>query len=169
MLGGNNPINLIGYSDSDYANCVSTSWSIGGYCFSLGSGMISWSSRKQRTVADSSCYAEYIALHNASHEGVFLRQLLLGLKILPPGPTSLFCNNDAASSLTEDHMWHSRVKHIRVKYHYVREQVSEGELEIRRVRSSDNTADILTKSLGRGDFLKLRQYLELDASMEEDN
>jgi len=169
VLGGDNPISLIGYSDSDYANCVSTSRSIGGYCFSLGSGMISWSSRKQKTVADSSCYAEYIALHDASHEGIFLRQLLLGLEVLPSGPTPLFCDNDAASQLTEDHMWHSRVKHIRVKYHYVREQVSEGELEVRRVPSNDNTADILTKSLGRGDFLKFRQYLGLSAAAEENN
>ena len=62
VLGGTNPLRLSGYSDSDYANCLDTSRSIGGYCFTLGSGMISWSSRKQRTVADSSCYAEYIAL-----------------------------------------------------------------------------------------------------------
>src|SRR6201996_2708866 len=79
-LGGQNPLSLIGYSDSDYANCVDTSRSIGVYCFTLGSGVISWSSRKQSTVADSSCYAEYIALHNASHEIVFLRQLLDGLR-----------------------------------------------------------------------------------------
>src|ERR1700761_13732 len=75
-LGGKNSLTLNGYSDSDYANCVDTSRSIGGYCFTLGSGMISWSSKKQATVADSSCYAEYIALHSASHEVVFLRQLL---------------------------------------------------------------------------------------------
>jgi hypothetical protein len=161
VLGGENPIQLMGYSDSDYANCQDTSRSIGGYCFTLGSGMISWSSRKQRAVADSTCYAEYIALHDASHEATFLRQLLAGLKQLTPGPTSLFCDNDAASRLTEDHMWHSRVKHIRVRFHYVREQVSEGELSVRRVQSSDNTADIMTKPLGRGDFHKLRQYLGL--------
>src|ERR1700761_7684452 len=85
-LGGNNPISLTGYSDSDYANCVDTSRSIGGYCFTLCSGMISWSSRKQSTVADSSCYAEYIALHNAAHKVIFLCQLLDGLHFLPSGP-----------------------------------------------------------------------------------
>jgi transposase InsO family protein len=161
VLGGHNTLQLTGYSDSDYANCPDTSRSIGGYCYDLGSGVVSWSSRKQRTVADSSCYAEYIALHDASHEVVFLRQLLSGLQLLPPKATTLHCDNDAASKLTEDHVWHSRVKHIRVKYHYVREQVLNGEIIVQRVRSSDNTADIFTKPLGRSDFQRLRQHLGL--------
>src|SRR6266702_596646 len=162
-LGGTNQLRLLGYSDSDYANCMETSRSVGGYCFTLGSGMISWSSRKQPTVADSSCYAEYIALQGASHEAIFLRQLLDGLMLLPPGPSPLYCDNDAASRLAEDHVWHSHTKHIRVKYHYVREQVLTGELSVQRVNSKDNTADILTKPLGRVDFLRLRQYLGLNA------
>jgi hypothetical protein len=117
-LGGANATRLAGYSDSDYANCPDTSRSIGGYCFSLGSGVISWSSRK-RVVADSSCYAEYIALHEASHEAVFLRQLLSGLDLLPNAPTPLHCDNDAASCLAGDQVGHPSVKHIRVKFHYV--------------------------------------------------
>jgi hypothetical protein len=72
VLGGDRQSALLGYSDSDYANCVDTSHSISSYCFSLSSGVISWSSRKQKVVADSSCYAEYIALHDASHETTFL-------------------------------------------------------------------------------------------------
>ena len=87
MLGRTNPLSLSGYSDSDYANCMDTSWSVGGYCFTLGSGMISWSLHKQKTVADSLCYAEYIILHDAPHKVVFLRQILNGLQLLPNGPT----------------------------------------------------------------------------------
>jgi len=105
-LGYLGPLRLVGYSDSDYANCPDTSRSIGGYCFSLGSGMISWSSRKQRTVADSSCYAEYIALHEASHEAVFLRDLLNKIDLLLSHPTPIHCDNDTASILSEDHLWH---------------------------------------------------------------
>ena len=158
-LGGRNPLAISGYSDSDYANCVDTSRSIGGYCFTLGSGMISWSSRKQTTMADSSCYAEYIALHSAAHEVVFLRQLLEGLCLLPSTPAQLLCDNDAASRLSEDHVWHSHTKHIRVKYHYTRELVLAGDVTISRVGSKDNTADILTKPLARADFQRLRHYL----------
>jgi hypothetical protein len=116
---------------------------------------------KQRTVADSSCYAEYIALHDASHEVSFLRQLLDGLDLPPASPTRLLCDNHAASILTEDHVWHSRVKHIRVKYHHVRELVADGDLTIARVPSVDNTADALTKPLNKSDFLRLRTRLGL--------
>jgi transposase InsO family protein len=158
-LGGTGSLTLTGYSDSDYANCIDTSRSIGGYCFALGSGMVSWSSKKQPTVADSSCYAEYIALHDAAHEIVFLRQLLKGLHLLPSDATLLFCDNDAASRLTEDHVWHSHTKHIRVKYHYTRELVLSGDAGIKRVGSKDNIADILTKPLARPDFQRLCHYL----------
>jgi hypothetical protein len=160
-LRGTTSLQLVGHSDSDYANCPDSSKSIGGYCFSHGSGVISWSSCKQQTVADSSCYAEYIALHAASHEAVFLRQLLFGLRLLPSDSTLLYCDNDAASKLTEDHVWHSCVKHIRVKFHYVRELVLNQEVKVQRVRSSDNIADILTKLLSRNDFQHLRFSLGL--------
>jgi hypothetical protein len=158
-LGGNNPLQLGGYSDSDYTNCIDTSCSISGYCFTLGSGMISWRSKKQSTVADSSCYAEYIALHDTTHKIVFLRQLLEGLHILPSGATPLFCDNDAATRLAEDHVWHSHTKHIRVKYHSTREHVLAGDIAVSRVGSKDNTADIFTKPLACLDFQCLRHYL----------
>jgi hypothetical protein len=108
-LGGNNPIRPIGYSDSDYTNCPVSSRSIGGYCFSLGSGMVSWASHKQPHTADLSCYAEYISLHDAFHEVIFLRQLLNGLALLPSDPTPLYCDNNTACQLTEDQHWHSKV------------------------------------------------------------
>jgi hypothetical protein len=173
VLGGKNSLNLSGYSDSDYANCLDTSRSVGGYCFTLGSGMVSWTSRKQKTVVDSSCYAEYIALHEASHEIVFLRQLLEGLHFLPSGATQLLCDNDAASRLSEDHVWHSHTKHVRVKYHYIRELVNAGDVSVERVGTKDNTADILTKPLARVDFQRLRHYLGVrplatDARREEE-
>jgi hypothetical protein len=163
-LGGIGSICLIGYSNSDYTNCVDTSRSIGGYCFSLGSGTISWSLKKQRVVADSSCYAEYISLHEASHETIFLCQLLDGLGFLTEGPSLLHCDNDAASHLAEDQTGHLSVKHIRVKFHSIQQLVEEETLRVTRIRSADNTADILTKPLGRSDFLRLRHYMGIHPS-----
>jgi hypothetical protein len=159
VLGGGTQMRLVGHSDSDYANCLNTRRSVGAYCYSLGSGVVSWSSRKQRTLADSTCYAEYIALHEAAHEVMFLRQLLAGLNLPEPGATTVYCDNDAAAKLTEDHIWHARVKHIEIKYYYIRERIENGEMNIQRVPTKENTADILTKPLGRVDFQRLRYQL----------
>ena len=158
-LGGTNPIRLVGYSDSDYANCTKTSRSISGYCFSLGSGAISWMSKKQRVVVDSSCYAEYIALHDSSHEVTFLHELLSSLHFRTSLPTPIHCNNDVVHCLAEDHIGHPNVKHIRVKFHHIRELVDDSSVSLLRVRSTDNTADVLTKPLAWGDFLCFQHYL----------
>jgi hypothetical protein len=125
----------------------------------LGSGMVSWSSKKQSMVADSLCYAKYIALHDSAHEIIFLRQLLDSLKLLPAGPIKVFCNNDATSRLSEDHVWHSHTKHIQVKYHYMRELVLDGNITVLWLGSKDNTTDILTKPLACSDFQQLQHYL----------
>ena len=159
-LGGAMTSSLSGFADSDYANCQDTSRSIGGYCFSLGSGMISWRSKKQSHTGDSSCYAEYIALHSASQEAIFLRELLQELGFLKPdaegcSPTTLLCDNEATTRLTQDHMWHPNTKHICVKYHSIRDNVHEGILKVIRIPSADNLSDILTKATDRATFLHL--------------
>jgi hypothetical protein len=110
-------------------------------------------------VADSSCYAEYIALHDSSHELVFLRQLLAGLSFGPTSPTPILCDNDAARRLAEDHVGHPNVKHIRVKFHYIHDLVEDGTASLTRVCLQDNTADILTKPLAHTDFQRLWNYL----------
>ena len=160
-LGGTRPPSLLGYSDADFANCKDTSRSVSGYCYSLGSGVVSWRSRKQRLVADSTCYAEYIALHESSREAIFLRQLLDSLTFPCRGSTPIHCDNDAATHLAEDQISHSEVKHIRVKLHSIRDYIALGDIQVVRLRSEDNLADILTKPLNRSDFVRLRGYLGL--------
>ena len=121
--------------------------------------MVSWASRKQPHTTDSSCYAEYISLHEASHEVLFLRQLLNGLHLPLSEPTPLYCDNDATRQLTEDQCWHAQVRHFRVKYCTTCKLIDLGDLQVLYVCSSDNTADILMKSLGRSDFQHLQPYL----------
>jgi len=123
--------------------------------------MVSWASRKQPHTADSSCYVEYISLHDASHKVIFLQQLLDGLALLPSGAMPLYCDNDMARQLTEDQHWHSRVQHFQVKYHSTRELVESKELSVLRIQTADNTANILTKSLNCPNFERLRQYLSI--------
>ena len=161
VLGGTCPPSLIRYSDTDYANCKDTSRSISGYCYTLRSGVISWRSYKQCLVADSTCYAEYIVLHESLHKVIFLWQLLDCLAFPCHGGTPIHCDNDATTHLAEDQVLHSEVKHIRVKLHSIRDNIAFGDLKILQVRSKDNLADILTKSLGCNDFLQLCGYLSI--------
>jgi hypothetical protein len=160
-LGGSSSPSLLGYADSDYANCPETSRSISGYCYSLGSGVFSWSSKKQKHTTDSTCYAEYVALHHAGKEVIFLRELLEGLGFPMPHSTALHCDNDAARQLTEDPSNHNNVKHIRVKYHTIRDILEEELAHIVRVASTENTANIFTKPLAKTAFEYLRHGLGL--------
>jgi hypothetical protein len=86
-LGGSETARLIGYTDSDYANCPDTRRSVSGYCFSLGSEIISWMFKKQATTATSSTEAEYMAACPATKEAVWIRNVLLGLDQEQHDPT----------------------------------------------------------------------------------
>jgi len=77
-LGGETDLQLVGYTDSDWANCLDTRRSMGGFGFSLGAGLILWNAKKQKTVASSSCKAKYTATFEASKEAIWLRKLLTG-------------------------------------------------------------------------------------------
>jgi hypothetical protein len=72
VLGGTNPISLIGFTDSDWANCLNTRKSVGGYAFTLRSGVIFWTTRKQKTIASSSCEAEYTVAFECTKEAIWL-------------------------------------------------------------------------------------------------
>jgi hypothetical protein len=152
---------LIRYCDSDYVNNPGAEGrqSVAGYCFSLGSGMVLWLSKKQKTVADSMCTAEYMAASEARQELVWLRTLLCKIGFGPTSATPLLCNNSAAVLLCGDQAFHNRVKHLDVKYHWIREHVENKELLVRQIPSSGNAADILTKALPGPCFVSLQNCL----------
>lgn len=155
-LGGNPNVKLIGFTDSDWANCLDTRRSVGGYAFSLGSGIISWSSRKQKTVATSSCEAEYTAAFEASKEAVWLRALLAEINHEQTSPTTILCDNNAAITISKDPTLHNRSKHFETKLHYLREKVQRKELNTAYINTRDNLADIFTKALPPTQFARLR-------------
>ena len=128
VLGGNGTIKLLGFSDSDWANCPTTQQSIGAYTFSLGSGCITWSVRKQKTVATSSCEAKYVAAFEATKEALWICQLLNAINIPPQDAMTILCDNNTARSLSEDPMLHLRVKHMDIKYHFLRENVQDNKV-----------------------------------------
>jgi hypothetical protein len=90
---GDHDFTLSGYTDSDWAGSVSDRKSTSGCCFSLGSTMISWQSRKQSNIALSTTEVEYIAACSASCEAIWLRKLLTGLFDLEMEATMILCEN----------------------------------------------------------------------------
>lgn len=161
-LGGSSDIKILGFTDASFACCPDTRKSVGAYCFTLGtSGFVSWSSRKQSTIAQSTTDSEYISAAESSREAVWLRQLLMSIDFPPTGPTPIMCDNEAANILSGDPAFHSRSKHIDIRYHYIREKCEDESIIMRYIRSEDNVADILTKALPTPQFIHLRKFLGL--------
>ena len=112
-----------GYADVDWAGSPVDRKSTFGYCFSLGSAMISWSSRKHGSIAQSTTEVEYIAASDASKEAVWLIKLVSGLFGDKLEMTVVHCDNQSCIKLTENPIFHDRSKHINMKYHYIRDLV----------------------------------------------
>ena len=130
----------------------------------LGPSPISWSSKKQTTVARSSTEAEYRALATIAAEVSWLRILFKELHLFLSHVPVIWCDNASTIALFANPVFHSRTKHIEVGYHYVREKVLRRDLCVRFVSGKDNLADIFTKPLPSPSFLLQRNKLLLDAS-----
>ena len=105
---------LNGYTDADWARSTSDRKSTSGRCYSLGSAMISWFSRKQSNVALSTAEAEYIVACYASCEAIWLRKLMSGLFNLELDTTVILCDNQSCIKMTENPVFHDRSKHIEI-------------------------------------------------------
>lgn len=159
-LGGDQPIQLEAYTDSNYAGDLDKRRSTSEYTMSLGGlGIISWSTKKQPTVATSSTEAEYIACCHTTKEVVWLRALLRAMGFPQTAATILWCDNQGAIALTEDPSVHARTKHIDVQYHYSRERVEMGEIGFKYIHTLENLADTFTKSLPETSFIKHHQSM----------
>jgi len=149
---------LIGFTDSDWAGNLENRRSTSGSVFSLGSGAISWSSRKQDTIALSSSEAEYMAATSAGCQAIWLRKLLVDLQQEQIGSTEIWCDNKAAIAMTKNPAFHSRTKHIDIRYHFIRNLVAGGIISLKFCGTNDQVADVLTKSLPRNkhEFFRLQ-------------
>jgi hypothetical protein len=150
-----------GLSDADWASDEKDRKSISGYCFYYLHCLVSWSSRKQRTVSTSSTESEYYALTNAIKEAIWI-QLFTSLMDLPSSkPLPILCDNQSAQTIASSDATSSRTKHIDVRHHFIREHIANGSFCTKWIPTSDMTADIFTKPLLHTLFLRHRDSLGL--------
>jgi hypothetical protein len=140
-------VSLAGYTDSDWAGCATDRKSTSGYYFGLGSRLVSQFSRKQKSVALSSAKTEYMA---DSCEAIWLRKMLVGLFGQKMPPTVINCDNQSCMKLSENQIFHDRSKHTEIRYHFIRDWVQRGAVQLQDISTDEQIADILTKALPRG-------------------
>ena len=139
-------LTLSGYCDASYGNCLDTRRSFSGNLYQLGNCTISWRARKQKCVAHSTCESEYMALALASKQHIWLQRgltQLLGYTV----PSAISTDNNGAIDLANNVKLNDASKHIDIAYHFTREKVQNGELNLLHVPSGENLADICTKAL----------------------
>ncbi|PKU82366.1 Retrovirus-related Pol polyprotein from transposon TNT 1-94 [Dendrobium catenatum] len=154
-------LQLNAYADADWAADPHDRKSISGHCMFLGTNLISWSVKKQVTVAKSSTEAEYRSLSSATSEILWLRRLLSEFHVPQNAPTTLMCDNTSAIALAHNPMFHARTKHIEIDYHFISGHIKQGAIAIQHVKSVDNIADVLTKPLSLNQFNTLRSKLTI--------
>jgi hypothetical protein len=121
--------------------------------------LITWASQKQKVVALASCEAEYVAAALGTSQGVWLSILIADITNEPIQKFRLLVDNMSAIELSKNPVYHERSKHIDTRFHYIRDCIEKGVVDVDHVGTEDQLADILTKSLGRIRFVELRSRL----------
>eukprot|EP00253_Pinus_taeda_P031592 PITA_31592 len=150
-----------GFSDSDWAGNLDDRRSITSYAFNIGSGVIAWSSKKQSTLALSSCEAEYQALCAATCEAIWLRRLLNDAGEEKKESTIIKTDNQSTMKVAYNPVFHKNTKHIDTQIHFVQEKLQSKEIWVEYCKTCDNMADIFTKPLGHVKFELFRGILEV--------
>ena len=146
---------LAGQSDSDWGVRHSTS----GWQFTYSQAVVSWGSKKQSSVALSSCEAEIMAASEAAKEAIYLSRFLGELGLPQVDPVEMGMDNQAAIAISYNPEMHSRTKHIDRRHFFVRECVENMQLRVPFVGTADNAADFFTKPLAAKAFYALRDRL----------
>jgi hypothetical protein len=141
----NGHLNIEGYCDSDWASCSDDRKSTSGYCMFIGDNLVSWKSKKQTVVARSTAEAEYRAMALGVTEMLWLRALLVELKIDQRAQMKLWCDNKSAISIANNPVQHDRTKHIEIDRFFIKEKLNSGLLELGHVSTRDQAANCLTK------------------------
>ncbi|GJU72107.1 ribonuclease H-like domain-containing protein [Tanacetum coccineum] len=138
---------LVGYTDADWACCLSTCRSTSGYCVFLGDNLLSWSAKRQHTTSCSSSEADNRGVANFVAETAWICNLLRELHSPLLTATMVYCDNVSAVYMSANPVHHQRTKHIKIDIHFVRDMVKAGHVRVLHVPSRFQYADIFTKGL----------------------
>ncbi|KAJ6992892.1 Retrovirus-related Pol polyprotein from transposon TNT 1-94 [Populus alba x Populus x berolinensis] len=150
---------LKGYTDSDFAGDLDGGKSTSGYVFMIGDGAVAWSSRKQPIVTLSTTEAEYVAATTCACHSIWMKEVLNSVEEDYCKCITVFCDNSSSIKLSKNPVLHGRTKHINVRFHFIRDLIKKGEVELVYCGTKEQIADIMTKPLKLEDFVKLRMLL----------
>ncbi|CAA7034345.1 unnamed protein product [Microthlaspi erraticum] len=154
-FSSSNSLTLHAYSDAYWVGDTLDYASTNAYIFYLGNHPISWTAKKLKGVARSSMEAEYRAVANTVADIQWICNILTELGVLLPSTPIVFCDNVGVIFLCENPVFHSRMKHIALDYHFVHGYIQDGALRVAHVNTTDQLDDALTKPLPRAQFLEL--------------
>ncbi|KAK3026559.1 hypothetical protein RJ639_041145 [Escallonia herrerae] len=155
-------VKLFGYTNNDWAGSIDDRESTSGYAFTLRTGVISWVSKKQSSIAQSSAEAEYVAAAKATSQAIWLRRVLEDIREKQNGGTKIFCDSKSAIAIAKNPVSHERTKHIAIKYHFIRDAV---EMQLKHCKTNFQVTDIFTKALPKDKFQYFREQLGVTRKM----
>ncbi|KAM1286047.1 hypothetical protein ACFX13_000129 [Malus domestica] len=160
VYGGASELQVEGYTDADFQSDVDDRSSNSGYVFTLNGGAVSWKSKKQSLIVDSTTEAEYVATAEAGKEAFWMMKFITELGVVPTitSPVTLYCDNNRAIAQAKEPRAHQKNKHIDRRFNIIRRYAAEGKINILKVASADNVADPLTKPMSQ---------IQLDRHMEK--
>ncbi|GJY45093.1 zinc finger, CCHC-type containing protein [Tanacetum coccineum] len=150
---------ITGYSDSSYGIDIDQGEGTTGIVFYFGESPITWCTEKQPTVALSSCESEFMAATGAACQALWLKRLLSEITGWEEERITLKVDNISAIALVRNPVFHGRSKHIDIRYHFIRECIENGHINVEHISGELQRADILTKALPRLKFVTMRQML----------
>jgi hypothetical protein len=146
-FGGSESV-LQGYVDSDMAGDKDSRRSTIGYVFTIGGTTLSWISKIQKVVSLSTTEAEYVVATEDSKEMIWLQRFMeeLGKK---QENSRLYCDSESVIHIAKNSTFHSKTKHIQLRYHFIRYALEDGHLKLEKIHTNHNPADMLTKGVTR--------------------
>ena len=157
-------VSVTAYCDADWGGDKSDRKSTTGFCVFVNDNLISWGTKKQPTVALSTAEAELMAIVEVVKEVKWMSMVLHELNLPVKKPMMIYSDNQAAGKMSQHDVDHERTKHIDIRYHFIRDEITNNEVAVKWVRTEQQVADIFTKMLHAPRFISLRDRLVCRAS-----